>query len=120
MCDIVQKMVIMMCIKITIGVVVNFPSVYGYLEGSSEIVYGNTKETNGYNLDPSWILYDAYGAEGIQQSSILQRPWKKSPNSLTDVGEFAPFFTEADEYSGRNNIEICRIAEFYCQIPTIF
>ena len=113
MCYIAQKMVIMICVKIILGVIVNFPSVYGYLEGTSEIVYGDKKETNGYNLDPSWILYDAYRPEGIQQSSILQRPWKKSPNSFAETADFSPFLAEADEYSGRKNIEICRRAKSY-------
>ena len=113
MCYIAQKMVIMICVKIILGVIVNFPSVYGYLEGTSEIVYGDKKETNGYNLDPSWILYDAYRPEGIQQSSILQRPWKKSPNSFAETADFSPFLAEADEYSGRKNIEICRSSESY-------
>ena len=108
MCEIVQKMVIIICIKSILGVLVNVPSVCGYLEGTSEIVYGNDKGTNGYNLDPSWILYDAYGAEGIQQSTILQRPWKKSPNSFADIADFSPFLAEGDEYSGCKNIEICR------------
>ena len=93
-------MVIIIFIKIILGVIINFPSVYGYLEGTSEIVYGNDKETNGYNLDPSWILYDAYGAEGIQQSSILQRPWKKSPNAFSETADVFPFSVGEEEYSG--------------------
>ena len=102
----------MICAKIMVGVILNFPSVYGYLEGTSEIIYGNDKVKNGYNLDPSWILYDAYGKEGIQQSSILQRPWKKSPNSFSEIPDFSPFLEEADEYSGHNDIRISRNAIF--------
>ena len=100
MCNSVHKMASITYAKAIIVVLVHFPSVGGYLTGTSEIVYGNDKETNAYNLDPSWILYDAYGAEGIQQSSILQRPWKKSPHAFSEAADVFPFSVGEEEYSG--------------------
>ena len=100
MCNTVHKMASITYVKAILVVLVHFPSVDGFLTGTSEIVYGNDKETNGYNLDPSWILYDAYGAEGIQQSSILQRPWKKSPNAFSETADVFPFSVGEEEYSG--------------------
>ena len=100
MCNAVHKMASITYVKAILGVLVQFPSVDGFLTGTSEIVYGNDKEANGYNLDPSWILYDAYGAEGIQQSSILQRPWKKSPSAFSETEDVFPFYGGEEEYSG--------------------
>ena len=100
MCNAVHKMASIIYVKAILVVSIHFPSVDGFLTGTSEIVYGNDKETNGYNLDPSWILYDAYGAEGIQQSSILQRPWKQSPNAFPETADVFPFSVGEEEYSG--------------------
>ena len=100
MCNAVHKMASITYVKAILGVLVQFPSVDGFLTGTSEIVYRNDKEANGYNLDPSWILYDAYGAEGIQQSSILQRPWEKLPNAFSETADDFPFSAGEEEYSG--------------------